>query len=237
MINEVWETQNQIKMIEGFRAALKEKKIICIIDHPGTGFKHAFKRFSNLNSEVRSVFVEIPLGKKSTREITLDMMTQIMTIRFNNFKYKTPSPFDLLRVLGERVKQDLRGKKILLVFDGIDRLSKSKLPDFMRIIKKINFPCGIVLRFGVDYYKKIKSDEKLFNEFWVFTEWRKVTFPNTPEDIEKLCRFYGLDNDTFIKEISERTTSFTVAMSFIKKHNNYRPPSQLNLFSQNLVRV
>ncbi|GCC50355.1 hypothetical protein SanaruYs_05700 [Chryseotalea sanaruensis] len=237
MINEVWETLNQLKMNEGFRAALKEKKIICIIDHPGTGFKHAFRRFSNLNSDVRSVFVEIPIGKKSTREITLDMLTQIMTIRFNNFKYKTPSPFDLLRVLGERVKQDLRGKKILIVFDGIDNLSKKKLADFMLIIKGINFPCGIVLRFGADYYKKIKSNEKLYNEFWLFTEWRKVTTPNTPEDIEKLCRFYGLDNPIFIREICDRTTSFTVAMSFIKKHNNYRPPSQLNLFSQNPVRI
>lgn len=237
MINEIWLTENQIKILDGFRIALNDRKIISIIDFPGSGFKHAFRRFSNLNSDVRSVYVKIPIGKKATRDIVIDMVTQLMTIRFNNFKYTQPTAFDLLRVLGGRVRQDLRGKKILIVFDGIDNLTPMKLADFMNLINCVNFPCAIVFRFGADYFKKIKAHEKIFNEFWVLTQWRKVTKPNTPEDIDKFCRLHGITNPTFLKEIRERTTSFTIAKEFVKAHKNYLPPSQLSLFSENLVRI
>jgi hypothetical protein len=237
MIESIWLTENQIKIQDGFRQALTDKRIVSIIDFPGTGFKHAFRRFCNLNSDVRSVFVEIPIGRNATRSIVIKMMTQLMTIMFNNFKYTQPTAFDLLRVLGERVRQDLRGKKILIVFDGVDNLSNMKLAHFMDLIKHINFPCAIVLRFGADYFAKLKSHEKIYNEFWILTQWRKVTKQNTEVDIEKFCRLHGITNPIFLREIRERTKSFTIAKEFVKSYKGYLPPSQLNLFSENLVRI
>jgi hypothetical protein len=102
---------------------------------------------------------------------------------------------------------------------------------------RVNFPCAIAVRFRNEYYAKIRAkSEKLFVDFWKFTEWRKVTAPNLPDDIEKFCRLHGIVSSHLLKKVREETDSFTMATEIIKKHNNYRPPSQLNLFSDNLVR-
>lgn len=237
MEQQIWTTENQLKFEKAFRFAAKERAVVAIADFSGTGFKHALQKYCFYNSDIRSVFVRIPMKPRSG-DLGVTMFRQLMSIRFNNFKYTQPSVFDLLRVLGSRVKQDLKGKRILIVFEDVHYFSEKRLSDFMRLIREINFPCGVVLRFEQSYYEKVaKWSERVNNDFQILTKWRQVTVRNRPQDIAMLCQLYGLHNPTLVNQISKQTTSFTIAMQFIKSHSNYRPTTQLNLFAENRLRM
>ncbi|HTJ51867.1 MAG TPA: hypothetical protein VL443_20545 [Cyclobacteriaceae bacterium] len=108
----------------------------------------------------------------------------------------------------------------------------------MNLIKRITFPCGIVLRFERSYYDKVErwGDERLLNEFKDFTEKRRFIERNSPEDIITFCQIHGLSDYSLLQEIKTKTSSFTIAMQSVKKFKAYKPPSQLSLFTENLVR-
>lgn len=232
-----WTTQNQLKFEKAFTRAVQDRTIVAIGDHSGTGFKHALKRFYFYNSEIRSAFIRVPF-KSSTNDLAISMFKQLMTIRFNNFKYTKVTVFDLLRVLGQRVKQDLKGKKILIIFEDVHNLNERKLSLFMNLLNEINFSCGIVLRFDISFFDKVqKWNSRVQSDFLKITQLRQVTEKNRPQDIAILCQIYGLNTPSIVNQISKQTTSFTIAMEFIKRYNGYKPTSQLNLFSENRVRI
>ncbi len=237
MLHQEWLTANQLKFMDAFQRAQSENCVVSVVDHPGTGFKYSLGRFSFLKSDVKSVLVKIPRGSGASREIAIEMFKKMMTLRFNNFKYTQVTVFDLIRVLGQRVRQDLKGKKILLVFEDVDNLTMMQLARFIRMVKLINFPCGIVLRFKATYFKKVASwDEKLSNEFYLFTSLRKVSNVNSPDDMYQFCRWYGLTDKIFIERIIKETTSFTIAKRAIESKKKYNATSQLNLFEDNYTR-
>jgi hypothetical protein len=237
MVQEPLTTENQLKFESAFRFALQQKCVVAVLDFPGTGFKHALRRFCFYNSDVRTAYVEIP-AKSKTKELTIKMLTQLMTIRFSNFKYTQPSVFDLILILGTRVKQDLKGKRILIVFEGVHHLTESRLVDFMRVIKGINFPCGVVLRLSQDYLFKTvpKMKEEIHNDFKLLTKWRKVAQRNKRDDVATLCRLHGVDQPSVINQICNET-SFTMAMELIDGYKRYSPTTQLNLFGENRLRM
>ncbi|HRK54607.1 MAG TPA: hypothetical protein PK185_11885 [Cyclobacteriaceae bacterium] len=230
-------TENQIKFEKAFLHATREHCVVAVIDHSGTGFKYALNRFKFYHSDVRVAAVKISKGVKN-REIGIDLMKGIMTIRFSNFKYNKVSIVDLIRVLGNRVRRDLLGKKILIVIEGVHNLREVKLIEFFRAIRGINFPCGVVLRIHNSYLIKVKKwGDDAYKELEKFTELRQITTENSTEDIAKLCHLHGLSNGLIVNEICHKTTSFSTAMMYVKRCKDYKIMNlQLDLFTPNRIR-
>jgi len=223
-------TSNQMKMIEAFELAAREKVVVAVVDHHGSGFKFAVKKYMHSTSFTKIAFVEIEFGIHA-RNLTINLMKQFMNIKFVTKGYKKTEITKMIYDLGIQVKQNLKGKRVVLIFSNIERLNtEPRLSRFLRIIRSIPFKCGIILRTTLTHYEKIaKLDEKLFSEFMVMTEKRIVLERNTPMDIQKLCRAYGLKRPELVEEISKKTLSFTIAMLSITKFLKHSPVTQLEL--------
>lgn len=238
-MRDIWVSESQIKHEDAIRKAVRENATIAILDYPGTGFKFSLKRVCQLTGGIRTAIVQISMRSKQ-KEIGISMLTQIASIRFNNFKSGSLNVFDLIRVIGTKVRQDLKGKKILLVFERVHYLKRpEKLSQFLDLLDNINFPCGVILRFEPNYIERIKrwGDQHLYTRFEQVTRLRKVTRPNHPSEIREMLMLHGLNNPGLLNEISMNTESFTIAKLLLDKKLLYQPTMQLNLFFENRLRV
>lgn len=224
-------TSNQRKMLDAFQLATTENKIVAIIDHHGSGFKFALKNYIHTTLFTKVAFAKINYDFHS-KNISIELMKKIMNIRFSTKGYRTIEVAKLVYDLSLQAKQNLKGNKILLVFENVDRLNTvSRLARFFTILRNIQFRCGIILRTNMKHYDKIASlDDQLLTDFIRMTESRIVTERNTPNDVANLCRAYGLKKPLLIEEISKKpNTSFTLAMTYINEYLKHSPVTQLEL--------
>lgn len=225
-------TNNQYAIIDALNRAATGQETVAVFDHPGIGFKHALNNYivNDHHGLVKVALVSVHNNSYSS-QLPIKISEQFYQIRFSNLNYKKADARDLIRVLGQRIKRDLLGKKILLVFENVDRLkTEAKLVRFMGIIKCINFKCGIIIRTTKKHMKKVeKMDEKVYTDFNELTKVRKVLPRNSPKDVELLCRIHGINNGKIIEEISESTTNFRIAMVKIKHFVGFRPTAQLTI--------
>jgi hypothetical protein len=223
-------TSNQQRMLEAFELAARENRIVSIIDNHGSGFKFAIKKYIYSTSATKVAFAKIDYRFLSTN-ISIEVMKQFMNIKLVTKGYKTSDVTKLVYDLSVQVKQNLKGKRILLIFDNVNRLNTAvKLSRFFTILKSIQFKCGIILRTNLNHYEQVATlDEKLLTDFMEMTARRIVLNRNTREDISKLCRCYGVTKKELVDEISTKTSSFTVAIRHIDAILKFSPSTQLEL--------
>ncbi len=238
-MRDIWISENQVKHEEAILKAVREYCTVAILDHPGTGFKFSLQRVCQLRGGIRSAIVQISMKSKH-KEIGITMLKQILSIRFSNLKSTNISVFELIMVVGARVRQDLKGKRVLLIFERVHYLNEpGRLSHFLDLLDNINFPCGIILRFDLMYPSVVKTwgDQHLYDRFERVTFLRKVTRPNTSWEIRQMLMIHGLNNPDLLSEISSNTKSFTTAKLLLGKKFLYKPSLQLNLFTENRLRI
>ncbi len=223
-------TTNQQQMLNAFARASGGEKMVAVVDHHGSGFKFAVKKYIHTTSFTKVTFVKIEYGIHA-RDISISLMKPFMNIKFVTKGYKTTQFTKLIYDLSLQVKQNLKGRRILVIIDNFDRVNTvHTLSRFFAILRGIQFKCGIILRTNMKHYETIASlDEKLLTDLMQMTKEKVVLKRNTPEDIKSLCRVYGLRKPEIVEEISKKTLSFTIAMDYINKYLQYSPVVQLEL--------
>jgi hypothetical protein len=180
---------------------------------------------------VRAAYAGLLTNAYRRSELPIELSRQFLQIRFSNLNYKKTDARDLIRVLGQRIKRDLLGKRILLVFDNVDRLkTETQLVRFMGVLRCINFKCGIVIRTTMRHLKTVElMDEKVLADFLDLTKIRKVLPRNSQTDVEILCRIHGIKDSMIVEEIAISTKNFRIAMTKIGGYVGFQPTLQLSI--------
>ena len=221
----------QTEMIKAFDVALRNNRLVAVIDHRGSGFKYSLNVFSLTYPMLKTVLITFNRGQFKVNDLSIDIARGFSSIRFSNMKYKNADPVDLIKAIGARVKADLKGRNVLLVFERFENLATvNRMARFMGIIKSINFKCGIVVRTTTSHINKIENtNEDFYYELMQFFANRQSIKPYEPEDIEIFCKSFGMVSPTLLDETKIKCKNLTQAKESINLFLKYNPIKQLNL--------
>lgn len=226
-------TEGQKVMIKAFSHCLSNKSKIFLLDKAGSGFRYtlekAFREGMFGNTRVISVSVAPTLDMS---KLVLKMYKQTSTIKFSNLNKKTFDPHELLVKIHSRLKQDLLGKRILIVFNHVYLLrSMERMQAFVDLLLSIPFPCGVILRTTIRHIKTIKKSrdfQGLYATIRVSFDWKRIP-PVTSRDVGMLCLANGLTDKTLIGELASKSKNLKVTQFYIDRSKKLPAVTQLQL--------
>lgn len=108
-------------------------------------------------------------------------------IEITNRNYRTMGLQEFFANLNNRAKLDLRGIKILLVFDRFEKLtSEYSLKRFFKLVSQLTVKCGIIVRTDERQLDRIKARYPDIYAHMIQFD-RKTTRKLTPDDIVAFC--------------------------------------------------
>jgi hypothetical protein len=224
-------TAGQQVMIQAFGHCLVNKTKVFLLDKAGSGFRYtlekAFREGMFGNTRVISVSVVPTLDMT---KLVLKMYKQTCTVKFSNLNKKAVDPHELLVKINSRLKQDLLGKRILIVFNHVHLLqSMARMQAFVNLLLSIPFPCGVILRTTVRHIKAIKENrdfQGLYATIRVEFGWKRIP-PVTRRDVESLCLANGLTDKTLIGEFASKSKNLKVTQYYIDRSKKLPDVTQL----------
>jgi hypothetical protein len=219
----------QLDMAKAFDFAVRNKKIVFVIDKHGSGFHFARRRFNMAHPDLR--VAEYTLSSGIDNDSTISMFRELdCDIKVVNKNYKRMNPHDFLVALTNRAKLDLRGKKVLIVFDRFEKLqSEHSFKKFFKYIQLLKLPCGIIIRTTSSHVRMIRDN---YRDIFAYINQfdRKNVREITEEDVQAFCDCYGLSNKILREQISKQSKDLRIVYQYISKSKNLPEVSQLALF-------
>ncbi|MGB4776730.1 MAG: hypothetical protein WBP45_16240 [Daejeonella sp.] len=227
-------TKGQEVMIQAFGYCIKNQKKVFLLDEAGSGFRYtlqkAFREGMFGNTRIISVSVVPTLDMTN---LVMSIYKQSCTVKFSNLNKKAVDLHELLVKINSRLRQDLLGKRIFIVFNHVHLLrSMERMQAFVDLLMSIPFPCGVILRTTARHIKSIqksKDFDGLYATIRVSFGLKKVP-PVTRGDVETLCIANGLTDRVLIGELASKSKNLKVVQFYIDKAKKKLPPtSQLTL--------
>lgn len=226
-------TTGQEVMLQAFRHVLVNKSKVFLLDKAGSGFKYtldkAFREgiFSNTRVISVSVVPTLDMGK-----LVVNIYKQSCTVKFSNLNRIAVDPHELLVKIHSRLKQDLLGKRILIVFNHVHLLkSMERMQAFVNLLLSIPFPCGVILRTTVSHIRAIKENKDfqgLFATIRVSFGWKKIP-PVTRRDVETLCLANGITDKILINELASKSKNLKIIQYYLNQAKKLPSTTQLQL--------
>jgi len=213
-------THNQHEIIRGCIHARDNSTQVGFISPSGIGMKYAIGKLLADYPHERIIFADVQ-HSENVDEICLAIITVCSTVRFSNLDCRNASLFDLVRILKDRMKKDVKGKP-LIVLDNVWALRNPQMKYLNRFLTLYGNTCGIVLRITERALKRFsKQNPEVFEEFYnnSVSQWI-VLEENAKKQIAQLADAYGVKDKVFIEDLSARTTNFTQAKKYIDKYLN-----------------
>jgi hypothetical protein len=196
-----------------------QKKWIKFVEVPhGAGLGHALADLTRTSSHVKVVHVDC-LKKRSIRDVSIEILRHATNVKFSNLSHLSISIDRLLLVVKDRLREDLRHQKLLLVIDHIDILDRQQLYRLVDLLKFRQPPCGILLRSTTEHRLKLATKETHLHDALY------INLPNqaaamiqmTTRDERKIFArdVHAITDEGFIKDLSKPIWGFTKLMKFI----------------------
>jgi len=216
-------TANQLEIIRGCLHARDKSTQVGFISHAGVGMKHAIRKLLDDYPHEKIIYADVQYSGVVT-EVCVALITVCSNVRFSNLNYKKAELFDLVRILKDRMKKDVKGRP-LIVLDNVWALNNEQLKYLNSFLTIYGDTCGIVLRTtkrSLERFKK--ANPEVFEKFYSHTisEWL-VLEENTEREIGQLASTYGIKDTMFIQELAVSTKNFSIAKKYIDKYKNREP--------------
>lgn len=225
-------TEGQKVMIDSFKYSVTKSCTVLLLDNPGSGFKHTISKFFRTSefSDIKVITIPI-IDTTDTKKVVVEIYKRSSSIKFSGLKYRTMTAHEMLIRVGGRLRQDLLGKRILIIFDHVENLgAKEKMVGFIALIKSIPFKCGVILRTNNAHLAKINNNNMPLHTT-ILTEFERKTVPTvSQEDVKTMCHAYGVKDVQLIYELSKKQRNLKVVRYYIKRATNLPITSQLSLF-------
>lgn len=225
-------TQGQQVMFQAFGHCVRNNRMIFLLDNGGSGFSYTLaKAFQQtFFNNVRVITVDV-IPQLDMQKVVVKMYKQSCTVKFSNLNKRALDPHELLVKIHNRLKQDLLGKKIMIVFDHVHLLrSMERVEAFVNLLLSIPFPCGIILRTKKAHLKTIMRAPDLFATIRAKFDIKKIPAVSRG-DIISLCHANGLMDKILIEELAAKSKgNLKLTQYFIDQERKLPPSSQLALF-------
>lgn len=192
--------------------------IVGIISPSGTGMKHAIAKILKRYPQERIILCDAKYSG-DVREICVALIRVCSNVRFSNLNYRKTELFDLVRVLKDRMKKDVKGKP-LIVMDNVWGLTNEHMKRLDNFLSVYGGTCGLVLRTNERALRKFKNAyPETFDKFYNHTvnDWL-VLKENTPKEIGQFITAYGINDKAFIEDLTARSKSFTFVKKVVDKY-------------------
>ena len=224
-------TAGQQVMIQAFGHCLINKSKVFLLDKAGSGFRYTLEKAFRMFGNTRVISVSVVPTLDMTK-LVLNMYKQTCMVKFSNLNKKAVDPHELLVKINSRLKQDLLGKRILIVFNHVHLLrSMERMQAFVDLLLSIPFPCGVILRTTVSHIKAIKESrdfQGLYATMRVSFGWKRIP-PVTRGEVETLCLANGLTDKTLIGEIASKSKNLKVSQYHIDRSKKLPAVTQMQL--------
>lgn len=226
-------TKGQEVMIQAFSHCLKNQSKVFLLDKPGSGFTYTLEKAfrENMFGNTRVIRVSV-VPKLDMTGVVLKIYKQSCTVKFSNLNKKAIDPHELLVKINSRLRQDLLGKRILLIFNHVQLLrSMERMQAFIDLLLSIPFPCGVILRTTVSHIKAIqesKDFQGLYATIRVKFGLKRIP-PVTRRDVETLCVANGVIDRVFIGELASKSKNLKVTQYYIDRSKKLPAVTQLQL--------
>ncbi|WHZ09087.1 MAG: hypothetical protein OJF59_002842 [Cytophagales bacterium] len=226
-----FETSAQIDTLLAFDFAVRNRKLVFVTDKHGSGFHFSLKKFNTLpcNSDLR--VTQFQFNNSLKHDAAISMFRDLgCTIQVVNKNYKKMNLHDFLVALSNRAKLDLRGRRVLIVFDRFEKLrSEYSLSEFFSYLKLLQLPCGIIVRTTERHIKLIKEKyESIYAYICQFN--RKKIREITRDDVIAFCDAFGLSNKLLREQIAGQTTNLHIVKKYIIDAGRLPETTQMTLF-------
>jgi hypothetical protein len=211
-------TENQHVIIKGCLHARDKSVLVGLISPSGVGMKHALGTILKKYPYERIIYADVQYSGVVS-EVCVSLIRVCSNVRFSNLNYKKAELFDLVRILKDRMKKDIKGNP-LIVLDNVWALSNEQMKYLNSFLTIYGGTCGIVLRTTKRKLGKFRrAYPEVFDKFYNHTmnEWL-VLNKNTDKEIARLITTYGIKDKLFIHDVAAQTKSFTRAKKFIDKY-------------------
>jgi hypothetical protein len=201
-----------------------QKNWIKFIETPhGNGLGHALADMQRTSTHIKIVHIDC-LMNNSIRNLSVEILRHATNVKFSNLSHLSISIDRLLIVVKERLKEDLRNQKLLIVIDHLDVLNRQQLYRLIQLLKFRKPPCGIMLRSTTEHRLKLFKKEPILHDAV------HINFPcQTATMIEIMSLeerkifirdIHGITNELFVKDLAKLNWGFTKMLTFIQGYKD-----------------
>lgn len=211
-------TTNQLELIRVSIQARDNASTVGIITPSGIGMKYVFTKILNDFPHEKIIYCDAQFSG-NINEICVALIRVCSNVRFSNLNYRKAELFDLVRILKDRMKKDVKGKP-LIVMDNIWALTNEQMSRLNSFITVYGRTCGLILRTNQRALRRFKNaNPDTFDKFYNHTvnDWL-VLNENTPKEIGQFITAHGIHDKMFIDDISAKSKSFTFIKKYIDKY-------------------
>ncbi len=219
----------QTELMQVFQYATRNNKIVCVLDKHGSGMSFALKKFNYTFPDIK--FATISLANDLDHDVAINMFHEIGSIlKISNKNYKRISLGEFLFHLNNRAKLDLRGRKVILIFDRFEKLkTEASLNRCLRFIYEIKFKGGIIIRTNKSHIEFIRNNfPEIYASLIQFE--RKTITPIRPNDVVEFCKSFGLKDKNLCEQIANSSADLRVVIQYLRNHSRLLDNNQLTLF-------
>ncbi|MFO0507922.1 MAG: hypothetical protein ACK5YS_03535 [bacterium] len=212
-------TKNQHEVIRVSIHARDNATTIGIISPSGIGMKYAITKILRDFPHEKIIYCDAQFSG-DVNEICVALIRVCSNVRFSNLNYRKAELFDLVRILKDRMKKDVKGKP-LIVMDNVWALSNEQMKRLNSFITMYAGYCGLILRTTKTALRRFKNAyPETFDRFYSHTvdDWL-VLNESTPKEIGQFITAYGIHDKAFIEDLAARSKSFTLVKKYVDKYN------------------
>jgi hypothetical protein len=228
-----FKTAGQEVIYQALYHAARNNKKVFLLDREGSGFKYTLqKAFRDPAFRSVKVITVSVIPTLNASKVVLTMFKKCSTVRFSNLKHKYLDPHEMLLKIGSRLRQDLLGKRILLVFDHMHSLkSMDRMASIVNLLLAIPFSCGVILRTQTSHIKRIEEEDKgLYATIRTGFDFKAVP-QLTRDDVHTMCHAHGVMDKNLINELaSSKNQNLKIVQYFIDEAKKLEPYTQMSLF-------
>ena len=216
-------TEGQLEMQEAAFDIWQKNCIKFIETLHGNGLGHALEDVQRTSPHIKIVHIDC-LINMSIRNVSVEILRHATNVKFSNLSHLSISIDRLLIVVKERLKEDLRNQKLLIVIDHLDVLNRHQLLRLIQLLKFRTPPCGIILRSTTEHrLKLLKKEPDLHDSLYINLPSQKATIiePMSFEERKIFIRdIHGVSNELFVKDLARLNCGFTKMLKFIQGYKN-----------------
>lgn len=156
-------TVGQLAMKQACLRNLAKKNVSIVEARHGAGLNFAIQNLIKYSPHVKLIYADA-LQYRTARKIFVSLLKDGMNVRFSNLNYLSVELPGLVRVVRERMNEDLKKENVLLIVDHIDVLNGSQLYHLARLVEFNKPPCAIVLRSTTEHRLKLARRNNVLHD-------------------------------------------------------------------------
>lgn len=211
-------TTNQHEVIRVAIHARDNASTVGIITPSGIGMKYAIAKILKDYPYEKIIYCDAQFSG-DMNEICVALISVCSNVRFSNLNYRKSELFDLVRILKDRMKKDIKGKP-LIIMDNVWALTNEQMKKLNSFIAVYGGTCGLILRTNQRALERFRNGfPDTFDKFYNQTvdDWL-VLSENTAKEIGRFITAHGIKDKAFINDLATKSKSFTFVKKLIDKY-------------------